>query len=230
MLTVYYYSVEIVQEAMEKGQKTIVSRKKSRQWYVIGIDEAGRGPLAGPVVVAGICVQNAGGAVSAHRAFSALEFDSFFNGIRDSKKISEKKREEWYRKITKNPAIQWAVAVVDHDVIDRINILQATNRGVHDVYKKLSFSASVPALLDGGLSLPKPAPFQAIIKGDEKIPLISAASIIAKVTRDRIMRKLHKKYPRYRFDLHKGYGTKLHRKLIKRFGRSQVHRRSFQIS
>ncbi|MDO8600209.1 MAG: ribonuclease HII [bacterium] len=184
--------------------------------YYIGIDEAGRGPLAGPVVVGGVKMKRGMGRL--------------LSGIKDSKKLSAKQREEWFAKLTVHPNIAWAVARVYPKTIDRINIARATNLGVRRVYQKLSDAKSTPALLDGSLYLPSYIPYKTIIRGDEKIPIISAASIIAKVTRDRIMTRLHKKYPEYRFDIHKGYGTKLHRAMIKKHGRSEVHRKSFQTS
>jgi len=187
--------------------------------YVIGIDEAGRGPLAGPVVVGGVKVS------IKRRAKNG----KLLRGIKDSKKLSAKKRDEWFRVLTKNADIEWVVASVPPSEIDRINIHKATNKGVHLVYKKLAGRAAVPALLDGSLYLPKGIPYTTIIKGDEKIPIISAASIIAKVTRDRLMLRLHKKYPKYRFDIHKGYGTKLHIRFIKTYGLSPIHRRSFRL-
>lgn len=186
--------------------------------FLIGIDEAGRGPLAGPVVVAGIKIRNT---ARAHE---------FFKGIRDSKKLSPRGREEWFSSLTKNPHIEYAVARVWPSVIDKINIARATHLAARRVYERLSADHSTPAVLDGGLFLPAQVPQKTIIKGDERIPVIAAASIIAKVTRDRIMVRLHKKYPKYRFDIHKGYGTKLHQKLLIENGYSHVHRRSFHIS
>jgi ribonuclease HII len=121
-------------------------------------------------------------------------------------------------------------------MIDRINIRRATLAGVLRVYRRLARAsargdAAMPdhVMLDGGLFLPRGIPQETIIRGDEKVPVIAAASIIAKVTRDRLMRRLHKKYPEYRFDLHKGYGTALHREMIRRHGMSDIHRRSFRI-
>ncbi len=181
---------------------------------LIGIDEAGRGPLAGPVVVGG---------VKMHRGFSRV----FFRGIRDSKKLSEKKREEWFAKITAHPRLSWHAAVVSPKIIDRINIQRATNLGALRVFTALAGDDQCKALLDGSLYLPRRARQETIIKGDEKIPLISAASIIAKVTRDRIMRKLHRRFPQYGFARHKGYATVLHRELIKKYGASPVHRNTF---
>jgi len=205
----------------------------------MGIDEAGRGPLAGPVVVAGVKIRN------------AKVVKRLFAGIRDSKKLSAKKREEWFSVLVSRPEIEYAVARVCPAVIDRINISRAANLAARRVHRKLSannesiankrirFShsqirkdslfADVKVLLDGGLKLPREITHKAIVRGDERIPVIAAASIIAKVTRDRIMLRLHKKFPQYRFDLHKGYGTRLHKEYIRRHGYSGVHRRTFRI-
>ena len=185
--------------------------------YIIGIDEAGRGPLAGPIVVAGVRIEP-------HLARTVLR------GIRDSKKLTRLQREEWFRRITGHPKIQWASARVSHVTIDRINITQAGLRGVRRVYRRLSPDGMTPALLDGGLFLPPYIQQETIIKGDEKIPVIAAASIIAKVTRDRLMCRMHRKYPQYGFHLHKGYGTKLHRAMIREHGRCEIHRRSFHVA
>lgn len=205
---------------------------KRSVFHLIGIDEAGRGPLAGPVVVAGVKIESR---IKNHELWGR----KFFDNIKDSKKLTAKQREEWFDKITNYPKIAWAVARIWPKVIDRINISQAANLGALRVYKKLSKATSRQArkiffepsrehaLLDGGLKLSPHVSYESIIKGDEKIPVISAASIIAKVTRDRIMFRLHKKYPKYHFDVHKGYPTKLHISLIKKFGLCQVHRRSF---
>ena len=220
-------------------------RGKSTKW-IIGIDEAGRGPLAGPIVVAGIRIS----ATTSNSKFKTqnAKFRRVFKGIKDSKKLSPKQREEWYKVLTRHPKIEWAVAKVYPKTIDRINISAAANFGAYRIWKKLTGRSGVEnemfqlssgrvidgtfacrVLLDGSLYLPAGIPHKTIIKGDEKIPVISAASIIAKVTRDRIMFRLHKKYPQYGFDVHKGYGTKLHRKMVKRFGRTEVHRKSFQF-
>ncbi len=189
--------------------------------YIIGIDEAGRGPLAGPVVVAAIRASHEIGRLLRRR------------GIRDSKKLSVKQREEWWGFLTSHPQIKWSVSRVWPRVIDRINIAEAANLGARRVCAKLIFPPEKPSfvetiLLDGGLVLPKYFPHEVIIKGDEKIPAIAAASIIAKVTRDRIMLRFHKKYPQYRFDLHKGYGTRLHLEMMRLHGCSLFHRISFR--
>lgn len=215
-------------------------RRKSTK-YLIGIDEAGRGPLAGPVAVVGI-------KINVKRKTQSVKF---LKNIRDSKKLSARQREEWFRILTNHPKIDWAVAKIWPKVIDRINIARAANLGAWRVYKKLNNVTSRQSLknnyftvraglsraqsreghtlLDGGLKLPPYIMHQAIVKGDEKIPVIAAASIIAKVTRDRTMLRLHKKYPQYGFDAHKGYGTKLHQAAIKKFGRCGVHRKTFKV-
>jgi ribonuclease HII len=205
---------------------------KQKYSYLIGIDEAGRGPLAGPLVVAGVRV--------------AAGFDGrMLWGIKDSKKLTEKQRERWFEILVRHPEIQYAVVKISPAVIDKINILNAAHKGAQSVYEKLctsirrrievqrsmmkNTSLVCHALLDGSLKLQPPASYEVIIKGDEKIPLISAASIIAKVTRDRLMRDLHKKYPHYGFDVHKGYGTKKHARAIKKYGLSSIHRKSFRL-
>ena len=195
--------------------------------WVIGIDEAGRGPLAGPVVVGGVAVKIKDKGLGIKDKGLGIQV---LEGIRDSKKLSPRRREEWFRILTAHPKIIWAVARVWPKIIDRIHIAAAANLGVLRVYQKLASGGEARvALLDAGLKLPSPIFHRAIIKGDEKIPLIAAASIIAKVTRDRIMVRLHKKYPQYGFDKHKGYGTKAHREMIGQFGRSEIHRVSFRV-
>ena len=177
--------------------------------YVIGIDEAGRGPLAGPVAVAAVAVA------------ASLRI---LKNIKDSKKLSAKKREIW-RKIIKNN-FECHCAFISHKVIDKIGISRATVLGVKKVLEKFSKKANL-ILLDGSLKAPKKYKQKTIIKGDEKIPLISAASIIAKVSRDKKMLVFHKKFPKYCFDRHKGYGTKLHYKKLKKHGLCSIHRRTF---
>lgn len=197
--------------------------RKNFSKFLIGIDEAGRGPLAGPLIVAGVLVK------SRHKNHLIL------NGIKDSKQLTHHQRETWYDILTRHPDISWTTTRITPVTIDRINIHQAAQRGARQVVRKLLLKQACAnkdchILLDGSLKLPKKFSHETIIKGDEKIPLISAASIIAKVTRDRIMLRLHKKYPEYRFDLNKGYGTKLHREMIKKYGQCKIHRKSFSWS
>lgn len=182
-------------------------RNKSK--VVAAVDEAGRGPLAGPIAVA---------AVVATGNLKSLK------NIRDSKKLSEKQREEWF-KILKNH-FECRVAMVGPQVIDRIGINPATRLAISRLLRRFNKKPDL-VILDGALSAPCSYNQQTIVKGDEKIPLISAASIIAKVSRDRKMRRFHKTHPEYCFDKHKGYGTKAHYRAIKKNGLLEIHRRSF---
>ena len=177
---------------------------------ICGIDEAGRGPLAGPVVVAA----------------AIMPQGSFIEGVNDSKKISEKKREIIYEQIIKE-AIAWSVAIIDQEEIDRINILNATKKGVTECIKKLSVKPEIIAIDALEHIDTCGIPYDPIIKGDAKVYSISAASIIAKVTRDRMMREWDEEYPVYEFGQNKGYGTAKHIAAIKQFGICQLHRKSF---
>ena len=178
--------------------------------YICGIDEAGRGPLAGPVVVAGVIMPK----------------DSMIEGVNDSKKVSEKKREKLYEIILAE-AISYSVAIVGQDVIDDINILNATKQGVTKVVKELDVTPNL-ILVDALTNIDtKGIPYDSIIKGDATCYNIAAASIIAKVTRDRIMRQWDEVYPMYGFAQHKGYGTAVHIAAIKEYGLCPLHRRSF---
>ena len=178
--------------------------------YICGIDEAGRGPLAGPVVVAAVIMPK----------------DSMIEGVNDSKKVSEKKRELLYDLII-NEAISYAVGIIDQKEIDRINILNATKEGLTTAVKGLEIRPQ-RILVDAlqGIDTCK-IPYTSIIKGDAKCYSIAAASIIAKVTRDRIMRQWDEIYPQYGFEKHKGYGTKMHIDAIKEYGICPLHRHSF---
>jgi len=178
--------------------------------YICGIDEAGRGPLAGPVVV-GACI---------------MPKDSMIEGVNDSKKVSEKKREKLYDEITEN-AIAWGVGIINQNEIDDINILNATKKGLTLSLQELSKKPDL-ILVDALEKIDTLGiPYEAIIKGDAKCYSISAASIIAKVTRDRIMREWDKVYPQYGFEKHKGYGTKMHIDAIKEYGICSLHRKTF---
>jgi len=177
---------------------------------IAGVDEAGRGPLAGPVVAAAVI-------------FSA---NIEMAGLDDSKKLSPKKREELFPKIQES-AITFGVAVVDREVIDEINILQAARLAMKQAVTQLN---PVPGLLliDGNQKIESTLDQWAIVKGDSKSLSIAAASVLAKVTRDRIMEDYHKVYPQYEFNRHKGYGTKLHRNLIQEHGPCPIHRSTFK--
>lgn len=178
--------------------------------YICGIDEAGRGPLAGPVVV---------GAVIMPR-------DSMIEGVNDSKKVSEKKREMLYDQIL-NEAIAYGVGIISPEEIDTINILNATKKGLTDALKELKVKPEL-ILVDALTNIDTlGVKYESIIKGDAKAYSISCASIIAKVTRDRMMREYDKVYPQYGFEGHKGYGTAKHIAAIKEYGLCSIHRRSF---
>ena len=178
--------------------------------YIAGIDEAGRGPLAGPVVV-GIAI---------------MKPESFIEGINDSKKISEKKREMLYDTITEE-AVDWAVGIIDQNEIDKINILKETKKALHMAIDNLKVKPD-RILVDALEHIDTCGiPYTSIIKGDAKIYSISAASIIAKVTRDRIMQEYDEIYPQYGFTNHKGYGTAKHIQAIKQYGPCPLHRKTF---
>jgi len=181
---------------------------------VAGIDEAGRGPLAGPVVAAATI-------------FNFNEVPEELTIIKDSKKLSAKKREELFDVILEK-SLAWGVGMCDHYTIDRINILQATFLAMKKALGGLKHKPNI-IVLDGNLPLPNySSPQKSIINGDNLIFSIAAASIIAKVTRDRIMCEMHNKYPNYFFDKHKGYGTKLHMNALKLYGPCEIHRKSFK--
>ena len=176
---------------------------------ICGIDEAGRGPLAGPVC-AGACILPRG-----------LEIE----GLNDSKKLSEKKREALYEIITEK-ALAWSVCMVDEKTIDEINILQATYRAMRGALGGLSVRPAL-CLVDGNRDPGLGLPTVTVVKGDAKCADIAAASILAKVTRDRFMAEQAKLYPQYGFEIHKGYGTKAHYAALREYGACPIHRMSF---
>ena len=178
--------------------------------YICGIDEAGRGPLAGPVVVGAVI----------------LPEDSFIEGVNDSKKISEKKREKLYDIITEE-AIAYSVGIVDQKTIDEINILNATKLGVKLALEGLKQKPEV-IMVDALNNIDTLGiPYISVVKGDAKNYCIAASSIIAKVTRDRIMRQWDEVYPIYGFSKHKGYGTAEHIRIIQENGPCVLHRKTF---
>lgn len=204
--------------------KTIEERKLWKQGYrfVACIDEVGRGPLAGPVVAAAVCVPQLG---RIKRNLVELSFPH----LRDSKKLSPKRREEVYNAVKKHSAIQWGIGIVSEKLVDKMNIFQATRLAMKKAIANLRKKTPVDFLvIDGNFSLPVALPQKSIVKGDEKVFSCALASIIAKVTRDRMMLAYHTKYPKYGFHLHKGYGTALHFAMLKRFGPCPIHRMSFR--
>ena len=177
---------------------------------IAGVDEAGRGPLAGPVVAAAVI----------------LGVNPPLEGLKDSKKLSEKKREQLFDRI-QEVAVSYAIAIVDRETIDRINILQATLSGMQQAVLQLVIKPD-HVCIDGNQSPQLPGySVETIIKGDDKVLAISAASVLAKVTRDRLMRDYDQQYPGYGFAKHKGYGTQAHRLAIEQLGPCAIHRRSF---
>ena len=179
--------------------------------FIAGIDEAGRGPLAGPVVAAAVIFPP--GYVNAE--------------INDSKQLSARKREELYE-IIKSDAVAIGMGVVDADIIDRLNILRATLQAMREAVLELSTSPDF-LLIDGLQCIPLLTPQKPLVKGDSRSVSIAAASIIAKVSRDRIMEIYHRQFPQYNFRQNKGYGTKEHCGAIKQFGMCRIHRKSFHI-
>ncbi len=179
--------------------------------WVAGVDEAGRGPLAGPVVAAAVI-------------FPVGYKNSQIN---DSKKLTARKRDELYKTIWED-AVAVGVGVAEADVIDRINILQASLQAMREAVLDLS---KIPDFIfvDGLYTLNIDAPQKALVKGDALSISIAAASIIAKVSRDRIMEMYHRQFPRYNFQKNKGYGTAEHRRILKEIGMCKIHRRSFHL-
>ena len=184
--------------------------RKQGYRIIAGIDEAGRGPLAGPVVAAS----------------SILPENCQIEGLRDSKKLTEKKRDQLYGIISEK-AISIGIGIVFEETIDQINILQATKMAMVKSVSKLECGPDF-LLIDGNQNLNSKIPQRAIIKGDALSASIASASIIAKVTRDRIMKHSHKMHPQYGFSKHKGYGTREHLENIIKFGPSKIHRKTFK--
>ncbi len=204
---------------LKKEEEELYNQKSLKA--IAGIDEAGRGPLAGPVVV----------------ACALMPRDSMIEGVNDSKKIAEKKREKLYEQITEE-AISYGVGIINQKEIDEINILQATKKGLTIAIKEmeeklkqkpeLKIEKPDAILVDALTKIDTDGiPYKSIIHGDAISYSISCASIIAKVTRDRIMRQWDEVYPEYGFAKHKGYGTAMHIEAIKKYGLCPLHRISF---
>lgn len=196
---------------MEELQSLLYEKRTLAQGYatVCGIDEAGRGPLAAPVYAAAVILPE--------------HFE--LPGLDDSKKLSPKKREKLYDAICEQ-ASAWCVASASETEIDEINILQATFLAMRRACEGLAVPAAY-ALVDGNRMPPLSIPGETIVKGDSLSASIAAASILAKVSRDRYMEKMDALYPQYQFAKHKGYGTKLHVELLKKYGPCPIHRKSF---
>jgi len=186
--------------------------------YVVGIDEAGRGPIAGPVTAAAV-------AIKIFKSQFSIS-NNQLSEINDSKKLTPQKREKLYKAIIECPQIKWGIGIVSEKIIDRINILEATKVAILKAIKNLEINPDF-LILDGNMRLRTKIPQKSIVKADGKVFSCAAASILAKVTRDRIMDRLHKKYPKYGFNIHKGYPTKYHREMLKKYGPCKIHRKSF---
>lgn len=186
--------------------------------FLIGVDEAGRGPLAGPVAV---------GIVMVPQYFDFKQL----RGVRDSKQMSNLGREIWFEKIQmleRDYDLKYLVRFSSAMVIDRFGITRAVRRAVYRGVRELAPEPrGIKILLDGLLSAPREYAQQTIIRGDEKEPLIALASIVAKVRRDRLMRRLSLRYPEYGFEVHKGYGTKTHCEALIKLGVCKIHRRTY---
>jgi ribonuclease HII len=190
--------------------------------YVVGIDEVGRGSLAGPVMVAVVCMP------AGYRLKTKIP-------LRDSKKLTPDMRELWKKEIGKDKKIEVAYGAVSPRVIDRMNISQAANQAAYRAWKRIEMKIGerkYEIILDGGLFLKNKTeqrryPARTVVKADECFPVVSLASIMAKVRRDALMTRMDKKHPGYGFGIHKGYGTLLHRRAMKRKGPSPIHRLTF---
>ncbi|MDO8565413.1 MAG: ribonuclease HII [bacterium] len=187
--------------------------------YVVGIDEAGRGPLAGPV------------AVGAVKVYKSDKFNKLVRGIKDSKQLTASERELWFALATearRKGELDFKVSLVSEKIIDKHGIAYAIRVGIKRCLVGLNVTTDSQIFLDGALKAPTEFKHQlTIIRGDEKIPIISLASICAKVIRDRKMVRLAKKFPKFGFEIHKGYGTLMHRKAIKKYGSTELHRKTF---
>ncbi len=196
-------------EAARLAEMLEFDRSRLASGMIAGVDEAGRGPLAGPVTAAAV----------------VLPEDAVIDGLNDSKKLSEKRREELFD-VIRDKALAYAVYSVDEKRIDEINILQATFEAMRGAVGALDVIPDL-VLVDGNRSPGLELPCETVVKGDSKSMSIAAASILAKVTRDRYMRRIAEIYPGYGFEKHKGYGTKAHYEAIERLGICDIHRRTF---
>ena len=191
--------------------------------FLIGIDEVGRGPVAGPVTICAFKILES--------EYKKLLAENFFDKLRDSKKLSEKKRKEWFAKfaeLEKQKIIEYSCLSKTAGDIDAIGISICIQKLIAETLQELKVAPTDKIFLDGSLNAPAEFPNQeTIIKGDEKIPVISCASIIAKVLRDRKMTEFHAEFPEYGLDQHKGYGTSKHMEAIKKHGVSKIHRLTY---
>jgi ribonuclease HII len=206
MAAKYYDRLSFERERWQQGVQLIA-----------GVDEAGRGPLAGPVVAAAVILP---------QAWQDGGFDERLRDLNDSKQLTEAKREAFFAILTAHPEIGFGIATVDAAVIDQINILQATHRAMNEALAQLQ-PPPEHVLVDGNPVKTMRFPQTALVKGDARSYSVAAASVLAKVTRDRMMLKFDRQYPGYGFAEHKGYGTPQHLAAIAKLGPCQIHRRSF---
>ena len=199
------------EEIKRQGEMWLYEAEKKNEGYkfIAGVDEAGRGPLAGPVFAA--CV--------------ILPDECIIDGINDSKKLSEKKREQLFEEITQK-AVCYSITSIDEKTIDDVNILNATHMAMNKAVDEMVIKPDY-VLIDGNSIKNMKTPHETIVKGDAKSISIAAASILAKVARDRFICSIADKYPEYEFKKHKGYGTKVHTDALKKFGPCEIHRKSF---
>ena len=210
----YIYDISILDMIQEEKRLW----KKGYKW-VAGVDEAGRGPLAGPVFAAAVLVLE--------KDFKKVKK---IESVKDSKKLKESKREEVFSDLIKSKEIKWGIGMVSEKTIDRINILQATKlamvKATRDLEKRNGIKVDF-VILDGKMKIDIDIDQKSIVKADDKVFSVSAASIIAKVSRDNLMEKYDRKYPEWNFRKHKGYGTSEHLKAIKKHGICDIHRKTF---
>lgn len=208
-------------KSFDKQSPSLALEQKmmTRRSLVAGIDEAGRGALAGPVVAVAVCLT---------RSFLNKKLPSILYQVRDSKKLSAKKRAEIFTAITSISEIEWGIGVVSEKTIDEINILESTKLAMIEALDNLPNQPDV-IIIDGNFKIDKNIKQSSIVKADQKIMSVAIASILAKVTRDKIMIGYHSIYPGYHFDRHKGYGTRLHYQAISQYGSLPIHRHSFRL-
>ena len=200
-----------------------ILKEEKRLWKkefknIAGLDEAGRGPLAGPVTACAVFVSK------------RFKLPGNLRKIKDSKKLTPKRREEFCNILKKHPRIKWGIGNVSEKIIDKINILEATKLAMNKAIKNLEKKSKRKInflILDGNFKINSKLPQKSIIKADNKVFSVISASVIAKVTRDKLMRELDEKYPKYKFSVHKGYPTELHKKLLKKYGPCKIHRKTF---
>lgn len=199
----------------------ILEKKLKKEGYrcIVGLDEVGRGAVAGPVVAAAVCLPS---------SFIDNNIPKAFKEVRDSKELNNRKREEIFETVKKNEKIDFGIGIISEEIIDKINILEATKSAMLQAINNLS-SQSDFLILDGNFKIDSKIKQISIIAGDQKIFSIALASIIAKVTRDKIMTDYHDLFPEYGFNQNKGYATLLHRQAINKYGNCLIHRKSFHL-